>query len=467
MQIKVKPDGSYRIEGLIVVLNEAAEYAFTLAKVSRTNYSDFHISTTLGDCMDRIKSNLSDYGVGIYTLYDPDSFKVPAIEQAGTISIFTGYNVAAYLAKSAVSVKYSILQNLKLYDSDIYFATFCLILALFFAYSLDTAVKLCRRRHFRPSFERATLRRRYFQLFSRSIADLFYQKGGRVKLLSFTFHLGVFLILLPFLLLFKTTQVVNVKPEMIRSFEEIMARNVSIYYANISMNETIILEPNFNNAKEKDISFRFWSYWNKRKIRFESIEDLQKYFEQLKRMVKMLVEKKTVYFDISIGSSAVSSILCMLSMSPDLYKIIMFKDESTREIIAGWGMSLYYENRRLIYKKKVSIEAGLNVMKSIRLPNYETQIQIKDLHFYRQKQICMHGTDAPYHSKTVGSGIRFFHSAFVVLTGFVLIAIIRFIIERSSRPKRRKRCKSKLAKRSCDHKVVRHRRVRQLQSQVE
>ena len=427
MDIKLNQDGSYRISGLIQTVSDTTSYALSLAQYSKTNYSLFHIATDVSDCMDRIKSNLSDYGVGIFTLYGSGSYKVPVIEQAGTITIFTGYEVTKYQATTDLT-NYTLLRNCKLYEPETYLAILLFLTAISLALTCKTCVNSFKMKHLHPTWRSKRGKKLFSKLLFKSLLNMIHRDGRSVRLIALTFHLGMFLILIPFLLLFKTTQVLKVEPDLITSFREIMARNSSIYYTHISMDESNMLQPNLKVSKGRDVGVEFWHYWRRMRIKLEA-KDLARYVQNLKKMAKKVVDKEVVYLDNSISSDLIRSILCILSDEPDLYQIFTFRESSTRELIAGWGASLFYENKRLMDKKKISIENAINMFDSVRLPTYEMSMIAKDGHSVKQKEICMHGIDTEYNLVTQNSGVHFFFSFFVILLSLLVTCFFTLALE--------------------------------------
>lgn len=424
VDIKIRSDGSYRVEGLVEYLNEIVDFALLLARRSKSNFSDFYFANSHDECVERLSNNLSDYGAGIYTPYEPSLYRVPIVEWGITLSIFTGYDVNEYQEQLANSTKYTLLSNLRLYDPGIYLLTILYVFIAAIVFSLQTRVNLYRVKNYQLIVARQTVAMKYRRLLAKTISRGMSRDFRNVKCISFLSFLALFFIFLPFSILFKTSQVVNVQPRLVKNYREIMARNVSIYRMDISINETFILQPQKDDLKSE--ASKFWHYWRRNKVDLSSMKDMMAFRNGMQQMAEDMVKHRSVYF--GMYAVVLRSVLCMFSRSPILNNVQVFKDDSTRELIAGFGASVGYKNDKFFFYKRVQVENGLNFYKSLRIPFYGIRNPEAE-HFFKQRRICMFGFDLSCKSETFASGIQFFHSAFVLLNYLILLANILLLLE--------------------------------------
>lgn len=317
--------GAYRFTGSKAFVAEANSL-LQLLKPSRVDVTNGF----LNKCLSRLAKNSSDVAFGDFALRGGSSYHVPDATNAWAPAIISGYEVGEYIKNqtSKPYSKYGLLENYRAFDGETYIAICSVILIILLTKFLFNF-------HFKKSVSHlplGTLRRRPAL---RVINEL------NIKSIRVVVSVAFFLISTPFLLMYKTTQVVTEKPFVIADYETLMRFNISIY-SQITVHKSEYFKPLTRNIQGNDLTFRFFNYYQRRKFErkeFESNDlrrdDFINFIFRNYRLTRYLVEKKFVVITHLDASHYLKRKFCTTSGENEYFKIFVSKDASQKEILVG------------------------------------------------------------------------------------------------------------------------------------
>lgn len=170
--------------------------------------------------------------------------------------------------------------------------------------------------------------------------------------------MGFFFISTPFLLLFKTNQVITPRPPFLLNYEEVIARNAQVIYSNILFDEMILLRPAKLDDQSNDIQNRFWRYFNSNshKIVFDTNIETMKTVDLA---AKEISQQKSIFLAPFVVAYPMMQAFCSFSNFPDLYRMFHFHDASQREILTGPAVRKGFEDSKLLKRIRNAMEFHL------------------------------------------------------------------------------------------------------------
>lgn len=409
-----RPDGSTYATDALNSYEETNEIIFQ-SRVA--NSTDVFCVQTISECIGRMKNNLSDYSIGEYIYHDESApYYVPVQWDPGSIYIVSGNDINS-LSKKVISSEwsYGLMSNLGIYS----WPTYSLIGLVFALVYLLTLMKtlLFIERHF--SFVK--LRRNKINLFFivlrrfKSITN----SPEDVKSCSFIIWVTFFFFLTPFLLMFKTAQVITPEPKIYSSYDQLIKSNVTIFYSSILSEERALLAPNDLNVKNKDIVYQIWKHFNQNGIYFAS--------NRMKSTNNFLyltnsITSGFVFVSTYAVASKIRKTFCSFSNPKQLFNVLMFQDKSQREVLNGFALRREFFNGKLIRRLRAAFEFNYQRRRTYRC-FYGLQVVHKTPeHRKVQKEICLRNQFIRQEVSFVASDLSFFSFFFSYLVLAIFIA---------------------------------------------
>lgn len=421
-----REDGSLYAESPSATELHASE---VLLQSAIANSTDLFCTNTIADCTLRMQLNLSDFSIGEYIYYrENDVYFVPVPWDASSIYFVSGYELNSLNSRS-INNPEGLIGNLGVYSFQIY-----LFIVLIFIFS-SSLIALKALILFEINFSRRKKGRidKFLQIMRKLRLEMFKSSCKHVKCCSFITYLTFFLFSTPFLLMFKTAQVITQPPPIYSSYQELIRSNVTIYYASMLTDEKAFLHPNSFNIERHDIVDKMWKYFlgHSRHI------DLRKSQSEFLKLTHLLTSGYAVFFSSFYTSARIRQVFCSLSDSNQLFNVLMFRDKSQRMDLAGFAMRKGYKNEKLIKNQRRVFEFYfVRHMRRSFSSLYGLDIMGTDSeHRKLQKEICMKQEIIKQAVSLGSSGLEFFFRFFQIILAFVLFSLIVFFYEKFICPK--------------------------------
>lgn len=429
-------------------LTQESHYAYARLISQIGNSTDVSFVTTLANCIELFDRNLTDFSIGNYDYTkEAPSYYVPCPNSASSIYFISGYDVNKFQSSemtNAFGSKFGVLHNFANFSIEIYAVIF-LFLALAVAL-IAFKVKLCSKKSL------MCLLKRPRSLFNKLVC------GRRsTRLLSFLFHSGFFLISTPFLLLFKTSQVVTPKEPFITNYEQVLSEKPSIYYSNILFNETSLMMPNKRDIEENTIRNRMWKYFKGHSETFpaDAIERYPATGQGITNHQVIFIGPLDVLYPIKQA-------FCSFSISPELFKMSLFKDENQRETLTGYALRRGMSDKKFIKRIR-------NVMEFYyhdHLPRLLTSYAgfewgygaFNAKHRHKQLSVCQDEESSQKEHVLQASDLRFFDCFLRILATAVFLDLAAFWLHKKLH-RHPKVSKKKCTNNSGHVRVARARRI--------
>lgn len=385
------------------------EFVFTFANVSQV-----FCASSGQECIDQLSLNQSDFALAAFSIHDTSgNFSVPVPAYPTTLNFFSGYNLFRYQAEQTLAQKKAlgVLENFTSFSPIIYALInlwmLTLLLIVFFR------VLLMQRR---PAHVKALVR---------SLKSFVRMGTGRSKrglLLSLNLNLGLFFLVTPFCLLFKTNQVILKEPKLIKTYEEIMNKRVQMVYTKLGISETEFFNLGSNTRKGKVMQM-VHEYFNLNS-RLITLDRSPETFDLIGELAKGIVENKLVILGSDAITEALRQIFCSWSSEPNLYQVLSFRDPHQEEMIVGYTFRVSNPPRRLVRMLLYAFEAHIPSTLSTLLNNYVgiEMLPNPEGHRHRQLLLCQMKHLAPYHKEQVAAADMAFFLPFIFIN-FALISL--------------------------------------------
>ena len=280
-------------------------------------------------CIQRLVDNKSDLSLGEYPLEGQhDHYYVPDVRMTYLPVIISGYEVNEYIKNQSAKpyLKYGLLENYRTFDGETYASIALLITTLLLVKWLSIFL-------FKSELNKLPMCRFRCKQLSRMA------RGHKSRSLAVMVNVSFLLLSTPFLLMFKTSQVVTEKPFVVTNYETIMRLNLSIL-PRISILKKEYFTPSARSVGENDVTARFFLHFKKRGTEFQSEyydkKDLINGILKINRMAGYFIQKKFIVITHSgLNARLVKHIICASSGPNELFHVFAFQNPTQREILVG------------------------------------------------------------------------------------------------------------------------------------
>ena len=353
--------GSYVVSGFVNVQLQAARVILDLFSV--LNFTLINEGNGRSGCINSLQENNSDFTYGLFPLTDLNQpYWVPAIHSPSSVLILTGYEVSSYIQsqKNKYKSKYSLINNIFLFDVQIYVAIALLFATFMSSYALCLKFKCKRKRSLRSFVTKFVKNLRVH------IQRCWTISRTRLRCISFLMFITFFFIKAPFFLLFNTSQVVTDKPFLISNFETVLDFKVPCWKGIENLDR--FLEPNGPSG----IADRFWRHFQRTKNSpFSQRRGISESLAIMDEMMRKIIARKLVYLAQDHENKIMETLFCTLSSESEFFRTFYFKDKHSREIAVGSALRVGFTNGMLIKRLKWTFESQTTLPLSIIQPNYE------------------------------------------------------------------------------------------------
>lgn len=251
------------------------------------------------------------------------------------------------------------------------------------------------------------------------------------KLISLLILSSYFLLITPFLLLFKTNQVVNERPFIINNYKKIIQTNSTILYTSIAFNETLFLLPSDFDIKTNNIVNKFWHQFKFTGKLYDMSTTMG--LDVIENLKNLLIHGKTVFISEFFTVTTVKAVLCSFTNENELIQIFIHHDNNQRSQIQGIPVRRGFFNKQLNIKHRRLFE--MNIFRQILNQGVEymgfTFLVTSKEHRRIQYEYCTIQQPIEFKTKDdiAPSRFQFFSLLFFTLFSVYGLAFVIFIIE--------------------------------------
>ena len=383
---------------------------------------------TNADCIERFERNQSDFAFGSYDIHDTKGkYSAPVPGLPLSLHFLSGYNLYEYQKEQndLAKQKMGVLQNFESYEPTVYAVSAVWLIALFVAVTLRV-LQICKRPHF-------------VRVLDKSLNHFYLLNDARCKrwrLLCLLLNTGLFFLVTPFCILFKTNQVVTKEPPLITSYEEIMSQKVQVVYTHIHINDTDLLKQQ-SDSKAGTMD-RMWKYF-KSNSRFIFADTSPETFELMAKLSQGIVDNKIVFIASWGIAESFRQTLCSWAVQPNYYQILRYHDPHQREVIAGYSFRMLQPPKVLVKRLRTIFEMYIPSALVSAIESYFGFEMLPNSDAHRQRQSVVE-----HHKEEVlASGFQFFSHFFArVIIAFVCAcgcAVIEIFVDNYFPKKKRRR----------------------------
>ena len=332
-----RSDGQYDLQGITTNFQRTFIRIHDLV----TNSTDFQIRLSAFECVQALKNDESDIVVALMPLEDVEYY-VPIAGRIATVNFMAGNNDSKHQQKiSDATSKLGLLSNIRNFT----LSTWCTIMIftlLFISLVYFRSLNYQILRSLHVSKRHKSL----WDLFSFSMKHLMNAKFTRFKWLCFLIFLLYFLLATPFLLMFKTNQLVVATPYIVNSYERAIESNVTVFVPSVSTNESRFLQPNSKNLHNDDTVNRFWKFFQQNSHPFDTSVIMK---GGLALYIDQLVSSRCIFMSGLITISLFKSIFCAFSVNDGMrINLFMQEDANQREEVQGLPFRTGYVNPKVV-----------------------------------------------------------------------------------------------------------------------
>lgn len=437
-EIEIKENGRFTIHGPSPA---ALSYYIELA-MSLTNVSEVFCAKSYNECVEKFIKNESDFSFSPFSIHDTSGlFSVPVPAFSTSLHIMSGYNIYTYQKEQQVFAKNmpSVLANFASFSREVY--SLIAIWMFFLLFIIGANVLLIQRKRrvlkaIRKSFK-------YFVAF-------IVVGSQRWFLPSLVLNFGIFLLVTPFCILFKTNQVIIEEPKMVTNYKQIIDQNVKMIHTGLGTNESVLFQL-ASNSRTHNLMSEIFNYFksNSRKI---TMDRSPKTFQLLPQLAKSLVQGKQVIIGSDEIIEPLRQLFCSWTNEDELYQMLSFRDPIQEDIILGFTIHSLDPPKKLVKKLLQAFEGHIPSVLLNLLDNYVGIEFLPTSPEHRQQQlfICQQRTLIPHRKEeVVQADLAFFIPFLAILRVPIFISAIAFVLEIILRrfirkAKKRKKRKSKV-----------------------
>lgn len=350
--LKTDKNGRYYVDGL------ASESYNVFIQLSYAIFNDnflLHLTTETDECVDRLQRNLSDFASPMFLYHDASNahkFKVPVPMFLSRMSFFTGYDLTGRSLKpkecgTVFDNINLIYPSTQLWAALLVLSFILVILARIFAvwhhkYILYGKWKLFHRRQSKW-FSAKFMGKKVLQELLRAYNGTSDNNRG----VSFLFIVLCFYLATGFRSLYKTSQIIIEQPFVVDSYEKLLQDKTSmpIFYdliANASQK--------FSEAPRDTLRGKIWSkVINSGMDLRDSVignYSLLTLPALVRRVFGQMDRSHFVVFAASATLDMPKTMFCASSHEDELWRFFTFADESEKEELLGYPLSLDYPRER-------------------------------------------------------------------------------------------------------------------------
>ena len=416
--VKFKENGRFTIEGTAAKsMSYYIQFGINLTK----NMTEAFFAESHEECLERFRLNQSDFSLNRFSIHDTSGkYSAPVPSYSSSLNIVSGYNLHTYEQEQHVFSKKmpSVLHNFASYSNKIYVLTALFMLSLFLIIWTNVFIvqkRCCLKRTVRKALK-------YFITFIMNGSDRWY-------LPSLVLTMGLFLLVTPFCILFKTKQVVVDEPPMITNYRKIIDQRVQMIYTGLGTNESDFFKLGSNSRHANSMN-EILEYFHSNSRLFK-LEVTPHTHNLLLTLSKGIVQGKNVIIGSDEVTEPMRQLFCSWTLGDDLYQMLSFRDPKQEEIILGFIFGRY-PSKNLVKRLRHTFEAHIPSVLLKIFDNYEGIELLLTSPEHRQRQLflCQQRTLIAHRKEEVSpTDLSFFLPFFATLLVPILTSITLFRVE--------------------------------------
>lgn len=348
---------------------------------------------------------------------------MPVPWDAETIYIITGYDINKYKEQRFINT-YGLIHNFTVYGCDVHLCILTFFILLFILILLKASI-LYEYNHSLRRRKRVTL----MGIIRKLKIELLKHSAKHTRGFSLILFASFFFISSPFLLMFKTAQVVTKQPRIISSYDDLVKSNATIFYSSLLSDESSFLWPSSRSIEHEDIVYETWMYFLKHGIYYDMRKQRPITF---KDMMNLVVSDDAVFFSSFYIAARIREVFCSFSEEEQLLNVLMFKDENQREELNGFAMRKGFVDDILVKKQRRAFE--FYFVRHMRRSHHSFYgLDIGDSspeHRKLQKQVCLKHELTGQMVHVEAGDVEFYFFFFLCILIFFLIAFCIFLLEK-------------------------------------
>lgn len=413
MQIKMR-------NGQVTVTGATSETIASWLDLTHSfaNFSTVDVHTHDEQCVEKLARNESDFFIGFYSIHNiSDKFAVPVPAMPMSLYILSGYNLFKYRNEEIVRQEnaFGVLQNFASFSLSIY-AVISLWMLINFLIIFTRLLMVQRTRNVVRALKRSL----------KHFATVRKTGSRKWPLLSLTLSAGLFLLLAPFSILFKTNQVVARKPVFVTSYEQIMSQRMKVIYSPIGPNLLEILNLRGDTASASNTLHRMVEYFNSNSV--ELTYDFDKVLDLVNKWTRELIKGNAVFIASDAVSESFRQVFCSWSQEPDLYQVMRLRDPNQGEIVTGFALRREMSgkvSKKMLRAFEAHIPSKLLTMINTHIGFYLWKFASSRLHQQRQLIVCQRRNAIHNQREDILTpGLTFFTFFLLILIAFLVAALI-------------------------------------------
>lgn len=328
----------------------------------------YHVTENALECIDRLVKNESDFSTVHLSNHDPvEGLKVPLPYIPIKTTMLTGY-VHKKLSPNDFD---TVLGNFKLIDAVVYLTVVALVGQLAVYVNIRMLVHWAHRRgiaKIRPIAWIHTTRTAYTPLsvmqFQRKVVRqlryIFHFKSKYFRSISFLLSLLCFFMASGFAAVYSVSRIVTEQPHVTRTYQMLLKdkRSSAFFYDHV-----FPVSSEFKYAPPNSVKAKIWS---KRAGRGDQVlsyndpEALQRFKRHTHAAFDSMNTNHSVLIAKSFANIAIKNLYCGSSPENELWRMLVFADDSEKDRLFGWPVSpAVMEDDFIISRFKRLVASGI------------------------------------------------------------------------------------------------------------
>lgn len=316
------------------------------------------------ECLERLGANDSDFASGMFSYFSQsaDGYTVPVPMFVSIANILTGYKITH--SKDQTISCASVFDNLSFLEPPVYMVSLLLLVLLIAIICLTVAARFHHSYSVNRIISTGNVQRRWTRLLTKTaneVHTLTRRRESTFKLISVLYSVLSFYLITSFMCLYKTSQVILVKPPIVTSYEQLLqsTHSVPIFYDVLFQ-----VTDEFKNAVASSFESRVWQRLQRspRAKRLIVTGDNQgaEIISLLRVCFSRIVNEHDVIIAKSLMVKMIKTLTCASSPESEKWRLMVFVDKNARESLLGYALSRTYthpryfsERMRILFESKL------------------------------------------------------------------------------------------------------------------
>lgn len=425
--------GKWRVQGPGAEAYEEGMTIFMQLFSARNN--SFYMSTSLQECVDRMKNNLSDWATMTLSFYrDLNHYTVPVPFLVAKIEMITGYNITQ--DNNDAQDTANVFTNLELLHFSYFIVLSCIMISFFIIIIWRVSFQL-RYSVRRVNWTSGGRNRIIMKLATKHMSQVLLGESYHFRWIAFLCSLMLFSLVTSFNCLYKTSRVVQQETFVVKTYDELMEHPTAMP---LFFNAVGNIVDRFRGKPASDIHGRIWSkipIGREKEFITTAETSSSDFLSLLERIFMQMNGRKSVIFVPSTFALMVKTLLCGSSLDNEIWNLLKFVDPSESEEILGYGLSDHFDDPRYFQQR---IRRGFESFLFIHY--YTRALDVREIPYslrgtkedkkHKQNLVC-DGEPLFYQQPEVHAiSMRYFQTFIISLSCINLLALLALAFEKFS-----------------------------------